>query len=191
MMRVMSDFPADPRPPGAGGPILFEALLTPHRSLGPRGFLLLMAGIAGVAFTAGLAFALMGAWPVFGFMGLEVLLVYGAFRINYRRAAAFERLELTRERLTVRRVDARGAEKTWRFQPYWLRVEIADPPEPGSPLSLRSHGRTLTIGGFLSAEERLALARTLQAELAKLRAAPAELRAELAPDLPADLPSGA
>lgn len=187
MMRVMSESPVDPGLPDTGEPILFEALLTPHRSLGPRGFLLLMGAIAGVAFTAGLAFALMGAWPVFGFMGLEVLLVYGAFRINYRRAAAFERLELTRERLTVRRVDARGAEKTWRFQPYWLRVEIADPPEPGSPLSLRSHGRSLAIGGFLSAEERLALARTLQAELAKLRETPTDP----APALPGGLPSGA
>lgn len=150
-------------------PILFDALLTPHRSLGPRGFLGLMCAVAGVAFLAGLAFVLLGAWPVFAFMGLEVLLVYVAFRVNYRRAGAFERLELTRERLTVRRVDHWGQERTWRFQPYWLQVEIADSPEPDSPLRLHSHGRSLTIGSFLSAEERLDLARTLRCELDKLR----------------------
>lgn len=149
--------------------VVFEALLTPHRSLSPRGFVLLMSAIAGVAFVAGMAFFLMGAWPVFGFMGLEVLLVWLAFRVNYRRANAFEELRLTDERLTVRRVDHCGEEKTWRFQPYWLQVEIADPPEPDSPLSLRSHGRSLAIGGFLTAGERLELARRLEAELAKLR----------------------
>ncbi len=153
---------------GPGGPV-FEALLTPHRSLSPRGFVFLMSGIAGVAFAAGLAFFLLGAWPVVGFMGLEVLLVYGAFRINYRRANAFERLELTPERLTVRKVNHYGEETSFGFQPAWLKVEIADPPEPDSPLCLRSHGRSLTIGGFLSAEERLALANTLRRELAKLR----------------------
>lgn len=150
-------------------PVLFEAVLTPHRSLGPRGFVILMSAIAAVAFTAGLAFFLLGAWPVVGFMGLEVLLVWVAFRVNYRRANAFEQLELTADRLTVRKVDPWGAETTFGFQPYWLRVEIADPPEPDSPLSLRSHGRSLIIGGFLSAEERLQLARTLRVELDKVR----------------------
>lgn len=150
-------------------PIVFEALLTPHRSLGPRGFLVLMSAIAGVAFIAGMAFFVLGAWPVFGFMGLEVLLVYIAFRVNYRRADAFERLELTPDRLTVRRVDHWGEEAVWQFQPYWLQVEIADPPENDSQLSLRSHGRSLTIGSFLSPQERLDLARSLRAELTKLR----------------------
>ncbi|SMF08512.1 Uncharacterized membrane protein [Tistlia consotensis] len=153
----------------AARPVVFEALLTPYRSLSPRGFLILMSAVACVAFAAGMTFFQLGAWPVPGFMGAEVLLIYGAFKINYRRAKGFERLELTADRLTVRRVDHWGEETTWRFQPYWLRIEIADPPEPDSPLSLRSHGRSLTIGGFLSAQERLELAKTLRAELAKLR----------------------
>lgn len=153
-------------------PALFDALLTPHRSLGPRGFVILMACVGGVGFTAGLAFFLMGAWPVVGFMGLEVFLVWLAFRINYRRARMFEELRLTRDALTVRRVDHWGGEKRWTFQPYWLQVRMDDPPEPESRLTLRSHGKSLSIGDFLAPEERLALARELQRHLAVCRCAP-------------------
>ncbi len=158
--------------PSAPAPPLFDARLTPHRSLSPRGFALLMAGVCAVSFTAGLAFFLMGAWPVVGFMGLDVALIYGAFRLNYRRARMFEELVLTREALTVRRVDLRGAEKRWSFQPYWLQVRMDDPPEPASRLTLRSHGRSLSIGDFLSPDERLALAKELRRHLAVCRCAP-------------------
>jgi uncharacterized membrane protein len=154
------------------GSVLFDALLTPHRSLGPRGFVILMSAVAAVGFVAGLAFFLMGAWPVVGFMGAEFLLVYVAFRVNYRRARTFEQVRLTRDVLTVRRVDHYGSEKTWSFQPYWLQVRMDDPPEPESRLTLRSHGRALSIGDFLTPEERLDLARELQRHLAVCRCAP-------------------
>ena len=69
-------------------PGAFRALLTPHRSLGPTGFLVLMAALAGISFVTGLVFYLAGAWPVMGFFGLDVALVYLAFRLNYRSGAA-------------------------------------------------------------------------------------------------------
>jgi uncharacterized membrane protein len=166
-------------PPAAAGPAsgeepppLFDALLTPHRSLSPRGFALLMIAVCAVSFTAGLAFFLMGAWPVVGFMGLDVALIYGAFRINYRRARMFEQVVLTRDLLVVRRVDPRGGETRWAFQPYWLQVRMDDPPEPDSRLTLRSHGKSLAIGDFLSPAERLSLAKELQRHLATCRCAP-------------------
>lgn len=154
--------------PSSSAP-LFDALLTPHRSLGPRGFLIFMCLLSGLSFTAGLAFYLAGAWPVVGFMGLEVLLVWIAFRLNYRDARQYERLVLTPALLTVERVTHHGERREWRFQPTWLRVEMADPPEPDSPLTLASHGRRLSIGSFLSAEERLDLAKALRRALAAAR----------------------
>lgn len=162
-------------PETAEAPVLFDATLTPHRSLSPRGFLILMAVICAVSFAAGLAFFLAGAWPVVGFLGLDVLLIYLAFRINYRRARRFETLELTAGNLTVRRVDHWGKESRWRFQPTWLQVQIDDPPAHHSQLTLRSHGRSLTIGAFLTSEERLELARALRRALAKLHCAPEAL----------------
>ncbi len=148
--------------------VVFDALLEPHRSLSPLGFLLLMTAICCLSGAAGLFFFLVGAWPVVGFLGLDVLLVYLAFRANYRSARMFERLSLTPQQLHVRRVGPGEQAREWRFQPAWLRVEIDDPPEPDSPLLLRSHGHSLKIGAFLTAEERLDLAQALRGALAKL-----------------------
>ncbi len=130
-------------PAEAAGESFFDARLRPHRSLSPRGFLLLMIAAGAVAFLAGLACFLVGAWPVTGFLGLEVALVYLAFKINYRHGRMYETLRLTRGELTVARVNHRGVRKTWRFQPAWLQVLIDDPPGHGSQLVLRSHGTSL------------------------------------------------
>jgi len=153
-------------------PVLFDALLTPHRSLSPRGFALLMtlAGLVGFGF--GAAFLVMGAWPIFGFCGAEWLLFYVCFRLNYRAARLRERVRLTPGLLTVERCDPRGRVQSWSFQPYWLRVEMDDPPEHESQLSLASHGRRLVIGSFLSPHERLDLAEALRGALARAKQVP-------------------
>ncbi len=76
-------------------PTLFSAHLSPHRSLGPKGFTILLVVMCAVSFAAGMAFLMIGAWPVFGFFGLDVLLLYWAFKINYARALAFEEFAMT------------------------------------------------------------------------------------------------
>lgn len=153
-------------------PVVFDAVLTPHRSLPPRGFVILMSAVCAVSFAAGLVFFLVGAWPVVGFLGLDVLLIYLAFRLSYRSGRCYETVSLTRAALTVSRVDARGRGRSWRFQPTWLQVVMDDPPEHHSQLTLRSHGESLSIGAFLAPEERLDLARALRRALADLRCAP-------------------
>lgn len=150
--------------------VVFDAILTPHRSLSKRGFGILMAGVCAVSFAAGLGFFLMGAWPVVGFMGLDVLLIYGAFKLNFRSARLYETVTITRDDLVVRRVSPRGDAQTWRFQPAWLQVLMDDPPEHDSQLTLRSHGRILRIGSFLTAEERLDLAKALKGALTQATA---------------------
>ena len=85
----------NPYDPDAAEPVLFSALLTPHRSLNRTGFVLVMAFLSVISFAAGVAFLLMGAWPVFGFFGLDVLVIYWAFRVNFRRAAATEEITVT------------------------------------------------------------------------------------------------
>jgi uncharacterized membrane protein len=150
-----------------GGP-LFEAELKPHRSLPPRGFLILMCVFGGINFAAGTAFWLLGAWPVFGFFGLDVLLLWLAFRYSYRQARAREFIRLDEYSLTIRRRDARGREQISRLQPYWLRVECRDDDESAA-LRLCSHGRSTALGVFLSPGERRNLAEALREALARLR----------------------
>jgi uncharacterized membrane protein len=149
--------------------LLFDARLRPHRSLGPRGFVVLMAAVCGVSFVAGLVFFLIGAWPVVGFFGLDVALIYLAFRINYRRARMYETLRLTRRTLVVERVSHWGERRTWQLQPYWLQVLVDERPGEDGALMLRSHGRSLAVGAFLTAEERHDLARALRQALRRVR----------------------
>ena len=162
--------PADTR--AAQRPPLFDAVLTPNRSLPRAGFYAVMAVFGGASFAFGLAFYLMGAWPVAGFLGLDLALLWLAFRLSYRSGRLTEIVRLTYHSLTVRRILPSGRAREWRFQPYWLRVEIDDPPQSHSPLTLTSHGRRLTIAAFLTADERLALGRALGAALRKLRCLP-------------------
>lgn len=146
---------------GREDPILFDAILTPHRSLSPRGFIILMSIIGVVSFAAGLAFFLAGAWPVVGFLGLDVLLIFFAFRVNYRSARSYEALRLTRAELQVRQVDARGRITESQFQPAWLQVLLEEGSRPANRLVLRSHGKSLAIGNFLTADERVDLGQAL------------------------------
>src|SRR5258707_11888662 len=108
--------------PEMAQPELFSALLTPHRSLNRTGFLVLMAFLSTVSFAAGLAFLLMGAWPVLGFFGLDVLAIYWAFRVNFRRARATEEIWVTPSELRVRRVSHRGHVGGWGLNPLWVRL---------------------------------------------------------------------
>jgi uncharacterized membrane protein len=153
--------------------VVFDARLTPHRSLSARGFVVLMAAVCLISFSAGLVFFLVGAWPVIGFLGLDVGLIYVAFRVNYRRGTTYETLRLTPSGLTVDRVDHQGRACRWRFQAHWLQVLIDDPPRHDSQLVLRSHGRSLTIGSFLTARERAEVARALRTALVEAKATPA------------------
>src|ERR1700684_3396841 len=115
-MTSGNDFDPD-RPPE-----LFSARLTPHRSLNRTGFLVVMAFVSVVSFAAGVAFLLMGAWPVVGFFGLDVLAIYWAFRVSFRRAKASEEVRLTPSELHVRRISHRGHVVEFTFNPLWVRL---------------------------------------------------------------------
>src|ERR1700676_908880 len=107
----------------ASQPKLFSARLTPHRSLNRTGFLVLMAFLSAVSFAAGVAFLLMGAWPVFGFFGLDVLAIYWAFKINFRRAKASEEISVTPSELRLRRISHRGHVAEWVLNPLWVQLD--------------------------------------------------------------------
>src|SRR5215471_2497335 len=155
-------------PDGKASPVFFDAVLYPHRSLPPRGFLVLMLLLGAVSFAAGVSFVLIGAWPVFGYFGLDVLLVYLAFRASYRSAHMHEWVRLTEDTLTVERVSQRGERRRWQFQPFWLRV-VLEEREETNRLVLTSHGREVVIGGFLAPAERKSLAVALKNALHRWR----------------------
>ena len=147
----------------------FRAVLSPHRSLGPTGFIVLMFAIGAVSFVTGVVFLMMGAWPVFGFFGLDVLLVYLAFRLNYRSGRRYETIELTRDRLTLTRVHPSGRSESIAFNPYWVQVRLWQTASGRSDLRLASHGHEVPVGRFLTEDERADFAEALTAALAAAR----------------------
>src|SRR4030088_2502560 len=150
----------------AAQPELFSALLAPHRSLNRAGFVVLMAFLSVVSFTAGVAFLMMGTWPVFGFFGLDVLAVYWAFRINFRRGNATEQISVTHSELRVRRVSHRGHVVEWVLNPLWVQLDQKTHAEFGiERLYLVSRGRRVSIGNFLGADEKASFAKALLAAL--------------------------
>jgi uncharacterized membrane protein len=154
-------------------PALFSALLTPHRSLKRTGFLVVMAFVSVVSFAAGVAFLLMGAWPVLGFFGLDVLAIYWAFRINFRRARASEEILVTPSELRVRRVSHRGHVMEFVLNPLWVQLDRKTHAEFGiEKLYLVSKGRRIGIGSFLSPDEKSSFANALMAALQAARRGP-------------------
>ncbi|MDH3699931.1 MAG: DUF2244 domain-containing protein [Alphaproteobacteria bacterium] len=150
--------PADER-------VFFDATLRPNRSLGRFGFRVLMTLAGGSVMAIGVIFMIAGAWPVLGFGGLEFLLLFVAFRLNYRAGRAYERVRLTERHLEVRRFGAAGEVGQWRFEPTWVRVNVDAPADHDCRLTLSSHGNALVIGAFLSPGERFEVAEALRAAI--------------------------
>jgi uncharacterized membrane protein len=149
---------------------IFEAVITPHRSLGQTGFVLLMAAVGAVSFVAGMVFLLLGAWPVFGFFGLDVLLLYWAFRINYRAAATYEMVTVTPLELKVRRVSHRGKISEWVLNPLWVTLDRVTHEEFGiERLFLVSRGRRLAVANFLSPNEKASFAKALSGAIGEAK----------------------
>ena len=153
---------SESNPALAAEPTLFCALLTPHRSLGGVGFVVLMSVIAVVSFAGGVAFYLIGAWPVGFFFGLDAVLIYVAFRVNYRAADAYEEVTVTPSELRVRKVTHQGRVSEWSLNPVWVRLERETHEEFGLlRLFLVSQGRKLAVAGFLSPSEKESFAKAL------------------------------
>jgi uncharacterized membrane protein len=154
-------------------PELFSALLTPHRSLSRMQFTVLMTFVCAVSFAAGVVFWRMGAWPVFGFFGLDVLAIYWAFKVNFRRGNATEQISITPSELRVRRVSHRGHVSEWVLNPLWVQLDQKTHAEFGiERLYLVSRGRRVSIASFLGADEKASFAKALMAALQAAKRGP-------------------
>ena len=146
----------------------FDLVLRPNMSLSRRGFFWLMVFFTAISMIVGGYFWSLGAWPVFGFFGLDVALLYGAFRLNYRYGKRYETLSMADEKLVFSQVTALGTARQWEFDPYWVRVSLERFGAQGEDIGaliLSSHGKYVSVGAFLAPEERESLAASLQATL--------------------------
>jgi len=154
-------------------PPLFSAILVPYRSLNRAGFLAVMLAIGGLSFASGVLFLALGAWPVAGFLGLDVVLVYWAFRANYRSARAYEEVVVTSSELRVRKVSHHGKASEWSLNPVWVRLDREVDEEFGiARLFLVSRGRRLPVAGFLAPSEKASFAAALGAAIVEAKRGP-------------------
>lgn len=163
--------PTDRTPPlpGTETPV-FAARLHPNRSLGQRAMIAVLAGTALAGVLVSIPFYLLGAWPVLGFFGLDVLALYVAFRVCNARARDYEELLLTQVELLFRRVSHKGWSREWRFNPFWVRVLREEHEEFGTQrLALVEGRRSVIVGRFLGAEEKAEVAGALQEALGQAR----------------------
>jgi uncharacterized membrane protein len=146
-----------------------DLYLRPYRSLSPTGFWIVMGIMAAWSFAGGIVFLMAGAWPVIGFVAVDVALVWWAFKASYGDRRAYERLRLCGGVFTVERSDKRGAQTQHEFQSYWLKVRLEGDSPDSTRLILSSHGRHLPIAEFLGPEQRIQVAGILNEALARAR----------------------
>lgn len=147
---------------------VWQATLTPHRSLSREGYLTLMALVIAVNLVVAGMFVALGAWPIAGFAGLDVLLVWWAFRVNFADARKLERISITEHELVLDRLSERHPPEQQRFVRRWVRVELEEDRDReliGSLLLVSGRTR-VAVGEFLAPEERKTLATALKSALA-------------------------
>ncbi len=148
----------------------FRALLTPHRSLGRTGFLVLMGAVTFCWIVTGAFFLAHGAWPVFGFFGLDVVLLYVAFRLNYRAARAREEVSVSRTALDIRKTAPSGKWEAHHFNPFWAKFAVARHTDIGiTAMAVEGQGQRVQIGSFLNPDDRESFAKAFSQALATAR----------------------
>ena len=149
--------------------VILEKVLRPSAPLRPLILVAILCLVAAVNLAIALYFVSRGAWPIAPFLGIDVALLAWAFRASLVAARREEHVTLTHATLRVARRPPRGQGDEVRFNPYWVRVEMAEPPNHWSQLTLWSHGKGLKIGAFLAPEERASFARLLKNALRQAR----------------------
>ncbi len=153
----------------------FNATLSPSRSLDRRGFFALLGVMIALNLFMGLRFAMQGGWPVLPFLGLDVMGVLIAFRLNNQAGQMREHVVLDARELSVTHVDPKGAEKRWTFEPGFARVGISENRHGQGGVTITTHGKGVKLAEFLTEDERRevydALRQALQRRMAALSAA--------------------
>ncbi len=150
--------------------LYLDTVLTPNRSLSERGFAIGMAIVAVVFFLTGLMFWSMGAVPVLGFFGLDMVAIWLAFRLSFRKLNEQTHVTVSARAIRLSHRDARGRVREAEVPSAFARVELDEPVTASSWLRIE-HGRTAwVIGRFLTSAERKAFAGALRQALKAARA---------------------
>tara|TARA_Y100000766_G_C18747986_1_gene527002 strand:- start:393 stop:860 length:468 start_codon:yes stop_codon:yes gene_type:complete len=142
-----------------------DITVLPYRSLSKKGFRNLMFIVCFIFFSVGIFFWYIGAWPVFGFIGLDVFLLYYAFKINYRSGEIFETVKILSQKLYITRNFPSGKKQIWSLDSYWTKVEILNPSKHQHNLIVKSKNKVVLLGSFLNYSDKKKLLSKIQSAL--------------------------
>jgi uncharacterized membrane protein len=149
---------------------MFQATIRPHQSLGPDGFRVLMVGLGLVCLVLSIVFVRAGFWPVAGFFGLDLLALYAALKVSFRRGRSFEEVMISQIEVVLARVSHRGERREWRFNPIWTKLTRVEDEEYGlQRLTLVSRREQVVVARDASPSEREAVAVGLARALADIK----------------------
>ena len=142
-----------------------DITVLPYRSLSKKGFRNLMFIVSLIFFLVGVFFWYIGAWPVFGFLGLDVLLLYYAFKINYKSGEIFETVKIIQQNLLITRNFPSGKIQSWDLEPYWTKAEILKENSHNHNLVIKSENKVVMIGSFLNFKDKKQLMKKINEAL--------------------------
>ena len=149
--------------------VVFEAEVTPHRSLSARGLRLVIGSVCAVSFLTTCVFWRLGAWPIAGFNGGEIALAMVMLRVHAKSNRQRELLLLSGQALRVLRTDAQGRASEHSLPPFWLNVTLQERPGRVPGLYLSARGQLLEVGSALGEPEKRDLAEALSAAVNRLK----------------------
>jgi len=134
-----------------------------NNSLSTSGRRLVFVFILTVSLGIAAVFALVfGAWPILPFAGIEMGVLYVAFRYMDRHAADYESITIRGDSVAVEVRE--GPEiRRFGFNRCWAQV-VGD----GARFALRSHGREIEVGRHVCEERRVEMARDIRRELRRI-----------------------
>lgn len=150
---------------------LFAAVLTPHRSMSPKGIVVVAGLVVVLVAMPGLMLFSIGAWPVIAFMGLDILAIVAALWSSLRQAKRREEVSLWPGRLEIVSITPKGEVTKANFKPTAVRLVIErDFDERTTGLKLKSNGTDTEIGAFLNTDEKASFSKALGTALRQARA---------------------
>ena len=141
---------------------LIKLRLEPSKSLRPEGANLILVILGGFGLVISGSFMVFGAWPVFGFMALDVLLIYTAFQAQYRRSNRGQEITISNDKIEIKYFKGGVCVKTILLNKYWAKLEQFNCFNRRSKLMFSSHGKFSEIGEFLSLKEKQQLVADLK-----------------------------
>jgi len=144
------------------GQTYMDAVITPHRSLSERGFIILITVVTLANCCSAAVFVYMGAVLVPLFLGIDVLAVIVAFMVSYAGARRIERVTITARDVVVTHEAPNWSRVVWESPTAFTRVAVEKEEDRTIGLRLALSGKQVDVAQALSPRERGEFAKALE-----------------------------